>query len=66
MVVFGGGMVEAMSRLVVREAEQAMREFVDPAISSHLKVREAALGDDCIAAGAARMVWEEARGRGRD
>ena len=58
MVVFGGGLVEAMGEIIVPEAEAALKMFTDPLIFKHLRVAAAELGGHCITAGAAHMAWQ--------
>ncbi|HEY3353589.1 MAG TPA: ROK family protein [Polyangia bacterium] len=53
VVVLGGGLVEAMPDLIVREAEAAARAQAMPAFSDTFRVVPAALGDDATALGAA-------------
>ena len=37
-VVLGGGLVEAMPKIIVNEAEKAMRQFVSPVISRRVRI----------------------------
>ncbi len=56
MIVLGGGVVEAMPQLIVREAEQAMRDLAIPALVKHVKVVAAKLKDYSIVFGAAKRA----------
>ena len=58
MVVLGGGLVEALPRIIVGEAEKALRQFVSPATGRRLRVRPARLAGHSVTAGAARMAWD--------
>ena len=62
VVVLGGGLVEALGDLFVKEIERAARDHVIPGFRDIFKVVEAKLGDDaCVlgAAGWARHCIEE-------
>jgi glucokinase len=63
MIVLGGGLVEAMPRLIVPEAEQAMRSLAIPASARHVRVKAAKLGDFSVAMGAAKRAWDKFHGR---
>lgn len=62
MIVLGGGVVEAMSEIIVKEAEKSMRRHGMPDITQHVKVVPAKLKDHAIVKGAAKLaaglVWE--------
>ncbi len=58
IVVLGGGLVEAMPKLICEEAERAARERAAPPFAKHFKVVAAKLGDDAVVRGAA--AWAEA------
>jgi len=58
LVVLGGGLAEALSRYLVPEAEQAMRETVMPSLANTVRVVPAKLGDYAVAMGAAKMAWD--------
>lgn len=63
LFVLGGGMVEAMPKLIVKEAESAMRERAMPGLVRHVRVAESKLKDDAIILGAAALARDEsARG----
>jgi len=62
MVVLGGGLVEAMPRLIVPEAERAMRELAIGASARYVKVTAAKLGDYSVAIGAAKRAWDRYHG----
>ena len=56
MIVLGGGVVEAMPSIIVRQAEKTMRRYALPTSSQHVKVAVAKLGDHSIVMGAARRA----------
>jgi len=60
LVVLGGGLVEAMPSLIVREAESSMRERAMKSIVKSVKLVAAKLGDHSIVVGAAERAWEAA------
>lgn len=53
VVVLGGGLVEAMPELIVREVEKAAAERVMPSFAKGMKIVAAKLGDDAGFRGAA-------------
>jgi glucokinase len=57
-VVLGGGLVEAMPRLIVNEITAAARKKLLPAFADSLVVVPAELGDNSTAMGAAAWVRE--------
>jgi glucokinase len=58
IIVLGGGVVEAMPTLIVKEATRAMLRESMPAVSRDVKVIAAQLGDHAIVMGAAKMAWD--------
>ena len=58
IVVLGGGMVEAMPDIFLKEADDSARGRVMPAFEKAFKVRVAELGDEATAVGAA--AWAQA------
>ncbi len=52
-VVLGGGLVEAMPDLFLKEVYKGIQDFTMPAISPYVEVAVAQLGDDAVAVGAA-------------
>ncbi|MFA5975212.1 MAG: ROK family protein [Elusimicrobiota bacterium] len=56
IIILGGGVVEAMPHLIVREAENAMREQALPALARTVKVTAAKLGDYSIVMGGAKRA----------
>jgi len=58
VIVLGGGVVEAMGKLILREAEHAMRERSLGPSSRHVKVVAAKLKDYSIVMGAAKRAWD--------
>jgi glucokinase len=65
IIVLGGGVVEAMPKLIVREAEHAMREQAITAIARPVKVTAAKLKDDSIVMGGAKRALDEFGEKGR-
>jgi glucokinase len=59
-VVLGGGLVEAMPRLIVSEVAAAARKKLLPSFADAFVVVPAELGDDATAMGAAAWVREVA------
>ncbi len=60
VVVLGGGLVEAMSKLFVDEVEKACKQRVMPSFEQTFKVVAAKLGDDATSLGAAAWAHEMA------
>ncbi|QDT63926.1 ROK family protein [Calycomorphotria hydatis] len=58
IIILGGGLVEAMPELIVKEVTKAAREHVMPAYRDEFKIVAASLGDNATALGAA--AWMEA------
>lgn len=58
MIVLGGGLVEAMSRIVVNEARESMRQHAMQSIAKYVQVVPAQLKDDAIILGAAKLAWD--------
>lgn len=56
LVVLGGGLVEAMESLIVKEAEKTMHEYAMWPIAKYVKVVGAELKDYAIVKGAAKLV----------
>lgn len=63
MIILGGGLVEAMPRLIVPEAERTMRQLAIVASARHVRVTAAKLGDYAVAMGAAKRAWDKFHGR---
>jgi glucokinase len=59
MLVLGGGLVEAMPKLVLSEIEGGLRQYLVPEVSKILKVREAKLGGEAVALGAAHFALKQ-------
>jgi glucokinase len=59
VVVLGGGLVEAMPRLILDEVRAGLKETAMGSLLKQVKVVEAALGDDATALGAAALAAEE-------
>ena len=58
-VVLGGGLVEAMPKLFVSEAEQMVQQTALPEIAAAVRIVPAELGDDAVMMGAARLITEK-------
>lgn len=56
MIILGGGVVEAMPALIVKEAEKTMRAYAIATSARHVKVAAAKLGDHAVAVGAAKRA----------
>ncbi len=54
--VLGGGVVEAMGRIIVPEAEEAMHQYAMPNLVKDVVVKEAKLKDYSIVKGAAKLA----------
>ncbi len=66
MIVLGGGLVEAMSRIVVNEARESMRQHAMQSIAKYVAVVPAQLKDDAIILGAAKLAWDHYQEKKRD
>jgi glucokinase len=58
-VVIGGGLVGTFPRLVREELELGMREYLTPEVAGALKVKNARLGSNAVALGAAYAALED-------
>ncbi len=62
LIVLGGGLVEALNGMIIREAEKSMLRHGMPDIVKHVKVAAAQLKDHAIVKGAAKLaadlVWK--------
>ncbi len=56
LFVLGGGVVEALSKIIIKEAQQTMREHAMKPIVRHVRVKAALLKDDAIIIGAAKLA----------
>lgn len=56
IVVLGGGLVEAMPKLIVKAVEESAMEYLLPSLRASLKVAPAKLGDLATAIGAAAWI----------
>ena len=61
VVVLGGGLIEALPRLALEEVKAGLKETAMTPFLQQIKVREADLGDDATALGAAALAAEEGR-----
>ena len=59
LIVLGGGLVEALPRLIVKEATRSMRSQAMPGLVRHVKVAAARLGDHAIVMGAAKRALDK-------
>jgi glucokinase len=59
MLVLGGGLVDTMPKLVLSEVESGLRQYLVPEVSKILKVREAKLGGEAVALGAAHVALRQ-------
>lgn len=60
MIVLGGGLVEAMPELIVRQVKKSVREHAMPGFMKEMKIVSARLGDHAIVKGAAKLAWDSA------
>jgi glucokinase len=58
MVVLGGGLVEAMPALFLKEVEGGIRDHTNADVRKAVKVAVAALKGHSVSAGAAKMAWD--------
>lgn len=58
MIVLGGGLVEAIPGLILREAERTMRARAMGPLARKVRVRVAKFGDYSITTGAAKRAWD--------
>jgi glucokinase len=58
VIVLGGGLVEKLGDLYVREAERSMRAYAMEDLVAGVEVKEAELGDDATVTGAAALLLE--------
>ncbi len=65
MIVLGGGLVEAMPNLLLKEVETGIRENCVPELQKTFKVAVAKLKDHAVTAGAAKMAWDSVGGEKR-
>lgn len=59
VVILGGGLIEAMPRLVLSEVRAGIRETAMTAFLRSLRIREAVLGDEATTLGAAALAAEQ-------
>jgi glucokinase len=59
LVVIGGGMVDAMPHLFLKEVEAGIREFTVPEIGKSVKVSVTKLKDHAVTTGAAKLAWDK-------
>lgn len=58
-LVLGGGLMEELGKLVLKELDAGMREYLVPEVSKPLKIVEASLGGEAVAIGAGYRALEE-------
>ena len=63
LIVLGGGVVEALPDIIVKEASEAMTELAMPAMSKRVKVVASKLKDLAIVMGAAKLIWDKKENR---
>ena len=59
MIVLGGGLVEALPGMLVRDSARAMQAQAMSALARNVKVVSARLGDHAIVMGAAKKAWDK-------
>lgn len=59
MIVLGGGVVEALPQLFLKEISQSLRHHLAPELQKSVKVELAKLQDHYITAGAAKRAWDQ-------
>ncbi len=59
VIVLGGGVVEALSKIFVEEVEGTARKYVLDCYKDQFKVQTAKLGDDAGCLGAAAWVAQQ-------
>jgi len=58
LIVLGGGLIEALGGLIVKEARKVMKQMAMPPLVRKVKVAEAKLKDDAVARGVAKLAAE--------
>lgn len=58
MLVLGGGLVDAMPKIFLKEVKEAVRRHAVPDVRDALSVRLSELGPLVVAAGAAKAAWD--------
>jgi glucokinase len=56
LIVLGGGLIEALGRVILPVARQTMRQYAMPALAQAVKIKSAELKDDAIVRGAAKLA----------
>ena len=56
MVVYGGGVIEAVGKIFLEKIEAEVDKYCMPSIRSTVQLKAAALGDDSILYGALSMI----------
>lgn len=59
VVVLGGGLVERFPKLYLRGVTAAIQKYASAALAQEVEVRQAKLGDDAVAAGAAAFAMSQ-------
>jgi len=59
MLVLGGGLLEEMPKLVMRELERGLRTHLVPEVGEVLQIKKAKLGGQAVAIGAALMALDQ-------
>jgi glucokinase len=60
-IILGGGMTDAMPRLILQEVRKGIRMHATPALTKHLKVAVTHLGGHSIPIGAAKLAVDRSR-----
>ena len=63
IIVMGGGLVEAMPKLITKTAEETARSRVLPSLRDVFKIVPAKLGDDAGVLGAAALAYQKVNGK---
>jgi glucokinase len=58
LIVLGGGVVDEMPEIIVKEVEKGVKEYSVPEMGKHVKIVATALRDHAITTGAAQMAWD--------
>ena len=59
VVVLGGGLVDRMSKLYIKGVNSAIQKYASSALAAEVDVRQAKLGDDAVAVGAAAFALDQ-------
>jgi glucokinase len=59
LVILGGGLTEAMPKLILKRVEEGMRKFLTPEVDKTVKVAVAELGNHAVTTGAAKQAFDK-------